>query len=105
MWTRAISGQAVACCVSCDSFLADSFYQEVLSLAQQNNVVPVLWMEGPADILGGGRREIPTSSPSPIYTFSRFSQGELKTLEMLLARFHPVAPVPSRIQGPQIFIP
>lgn len=58
-------------------------------------------MEGTAR----GMWEIPTSSPSPIYVLSiLFSQKELKTSELLLARFHPITPVPSRIEGPQIFI-
>lgn len=65
---------------------------------QYNNFVPILWMEGTADILAGGMQEMYMLSIS-------FSQEELKTSELLLARFHPVPPVPSRIQGPQIFIP
>lgn len=29
-WTKATSGQSVACCGSCGSFLVDSFYEEIL---------------------------------------------------------------------------
>lgn len=29
-WTKATSGQSVACCGSCYSFLVDSFYEEIL---------------------------------------------------------------------------